>query len=191
MTLKFFNDFPPLVKKFLFRFFFLFSVFEFSIYLSQENFDRLNRPITEFVANGSVKILNEIHEEKIFLSHPKLRYQIVEGEKEMYISQVIFSNNQPVLLIADSCNGFELYALFVGFLLAIPFGTKKLKTLFIFIGVPILILINIIRCIGLIELQLALNSFFDFYHHFLFKIIMYSFIFLSWVLFMNLTKITK
>ena len=183
--LSFFKDFPPLVRTFLLRFFVLFVLFESLIYFAKEKYEALNQPLTKSVALSSVLTLQKIHPTKIFDIKSVLKIDLIDGEPIKKLNQLIICNKIHVLLIADSCNGFELYMLYIGFLLSIPIGNFRTKTLFILLGTPFLYGINVIRCIGLIELQLALNKYFDFYHHYLFKATIYSFIFGLWVLFVK------
>lgn len=188
MILGFFRDFPPLVKSFLLRFLLLFIGFEAFLHTNEENFILLNRPLTKFIAKQSTNLLGVIHPKDVFSHRTKMSTEWVGDSLEKNYNQIVSRNNQPVLLIADPCNGLELYALFIGFILAIPIGTVRLRAIFIVLGTPFLVLVNILRCISLIELQIALNQYFDFYHHFLFKAIMYGTIFGMWALYINFQK---
>lgn len=188
MITGFMRDFPPLVKSFLLRFLILFIVFETFIHISEENFVLLNRPLTKFIADQSTSFLNIIHSNDRFHNLLKLSTDWVDNALITNYNQIVFRNGQSILLIADSCNGLELYALFIGFILAIPIGSTLQRFAFILLGTPFLVLINILRCIGLIELQLALSKHFDFYHHFLFKAIMYGLIFVLWMWYIKLQR---
>lgn len=188
MILNFFSGFPSLVKVFLIRFLIIFILFESFLYTQNDRYLKLNEPLTAFVAKNSVQFLQFFHSNHSFEFAPKLSDEIINGEKEVRLVQLIYSNKNPVLLIADGCNGLELYALFIGFIVAIPIGSFLKKTSFIILGTATLFFINVLRCVGLIELQMGLNKYFDFYHHFLFKLIMYSAIFYGWILYVNSTK---
>lgn len=97
---------------------------------------------------------------------------------------MIFIDSQPVVLVADACNGLELFALYIGFLLCFP-GKWKYKLIFITIGVFFLYAINVIR-----EIVLALNykffqESFDFNHKYTYVFIVYLFVFSIWRFWLN------
>lgn len=189
MILGFFRDFPPLVKSFLLRFLLLFIGFEAFLHTSEENFVLLNRPLTKFIAQQSTNLLEVIHPNDRFTYKLNLSTDWLDDELKLNYHQIVSRNNQPILLIADPCNGLELYALYLGFILAIPLGTFRLRLLFILLGTPFLVFANILRCMALIELQIALNQYFDFYHHFLFKAMMYGTIFCLWAVYIKFQKL--
>lgn len=189
MILGFFRDFPPLVKSFLLRFLLLFIGFEAFLHTSEENFVLLNRPLTKFIAQQSTNLLQVIHPNDRFTYKLNLSTDWLDDELKLNYNQIVSRNNQPILLIADPCNGLELYALYLGFILAIPLGTFRLRLLFILLGTPFLVFANILRCMALIELQIALNQYFDFYHHFLFKAMMYGTIFCMWAVYIKFQKL--
>jgi exosortase/archaeosortase family protein len=189
MILGFFRDFPPLVKSFLLRFLLLFIGFEAFLHTSEENFVLLNRPLTKFIAQQSTNLLEVIHPNDRFTYKLNLSTDWLDDELKLNYNQIVSRNNQPILLIADPCNGLELYALYLGFILAIPLGTFRLRLLFILLGTPFLVFANILRCMALIELQIALNQYFDFYHHFLFKAMMYGTIFCLWAVYIKFQKL--
>ena len=88
------------------------------------------------------------------------------------------------LYIADSCAGVPLMALFSGFILAYPGQTIR-KLIYIPIGLAIIHLINIIRIVGLAIVTLYAPEMLDFNHHYTFTIIVYTCIFLLWILWVN------
>jgi len=101
------------------------------------------------------------------------------GEGDM-----VFIDNQPVVLVADACNGLELFALYIGFLLCFP-GKWKYKVIFIPAGIILIYLINVIR-----EIVLALNykffqNTFDFNHKYTYVFIVYIFVFAIWRFWLN------
>tara|TARA_B100001245_G_C22761611_1_gene368469 strand:+ start:56 stop:613 length:558 start_codon:yes stop_codon:yes gene_type:complete len=102
------------------------------------------------------------------------------GESARYI----YIDGQPVVLVADPCNGLELMALFIGFLLCFP-GPWKYKLIIIPIGTVVVFLINVIR-----EIILALNykyfqETFDFNHKYTYVFFVYLTIFLMWRYWLN------
>lgn len=106
------------------------------------------------------------------------------GETQEDTPRFIYVDGQPVVLVADACNGLELMALFVGFLLCFP-GPWKYKAILIPIGTVMVFLINVIR-----EIVLALNykyfqETFDFNHKYTYVFIVYLMIFLIWRFWLN------
>ena len=97
---------------------------------------------------------------------------------------LIYINEEPVVLVADACNGLELFALYVGFLLCFP-GKPKYKLIFIPIGISLIYVINVAR-----EVVLALNykffqESFDFNHKYTYVFIVYIFVFVIWRFWLN------
>ena len=94
----------------------------------------------------------------------------------------LYINDRKAIGIADSCNGLELYVLYIGFLLCIPEKPSR-KLLFITVGVLGIFVLNAFRCAGIAWLNLHYVSLVDFAHHYFFKMIIYALIFYTWVSF--------
>ena len=127
---------------------------------------RLNRFLTNTVISGTTFGLSILGYE-------------TSGKDDM-----VYIDNQPVVLVADACNGLELFALYVGFLLCFP-GKWKYKLLFIPIGIVLIYIINVIR-----EIILALNykffqETFDFNHKYTYVFVVYLFVFAIWRYWLN------
>lgn len=88
------------------------------------------------------------------------------------------------LYIADSCSGVSLMALFSGFIIAY-LGKWKKKFLFISIGILSIHIINILRIVGLCIVIKYFPDSFEFNHHYTFKLIVYAYIFILWVIWTN------
>lgn len=88
------------------------------------------------------------------------------------------------LFIADSCAGITLFALFAGFIIAYP-GPVKKKLIFIPLGIITIHLINALRIAGLCIITFHAPEYLDFNHHYTFTIIVYTYVFLLWVLWVN------
>jgi exosortase family protein XrtF len=88
------------------------------------------------------------------------------------------------LWIGDKCNGITLFAVFAGFVLAFP-GNPKHKLWFIPLGVIAIHLLNILRIIILAILDLHSRAWTEFNHTYTFTIIIYGFIFLLWMIWIN------
>ena len=127
---------------------------------------RLNNYLTQKVIDGTTVGLSILGYE-------------TKGEGNM-----VYIENQPVVLVADACNGLELFALYIGFLLCFP-GKWKYKAFFIPIGLGLIFLINVIR-----EIVLALNykffqETFDFNHKYTYVLVVYLFVFALWRYWLN------
>lgn len=134
------------------------------------------------VGRQTVALLNWVHHTNEFTSYPYLATKFFEGVLlENNVARINFHNHKS-MNIADGCNGLELFVLYVGFLLCMPASISR-KLFFIAIGIPILHLANVLRCFGLVELQIYLARYFEFAHHYVFKIVVYGIIFLLWIWF--------
>lgn len=108
----------------------------------------------------------------------------VLGFESMSLDHVIYINGQHSVLVANQCNGLELIALFVGFLICFP-GDIKSKILYVFAGSVIIALSNIVR-----EIALSLNynyfqASFDLNHKYTYTLIVYALVFVIWKHWLN------
>jgi exosortase family protein XrtF len=148
---------------------------------------QVDKPLTDAVGNQTVRFLNLVHDTQGFVEKPIVSETIFEGQSTKREMSVIFFNGKRVMGIADGCNGLELIVLYIGFILIMPAKIKR-KILFIIFGVLLIYMLNVLRCAGLATIQIYVKHFFVFAHHYLFKIIIYSAIFILWVFFSrNLT----
>jgi exosortase/archaeosortase family protein len=154
-------DKNKLIKTFLIRALIVFVVWQtlFVAYLQPEG--SLNAWLTSTVVVASVRGL-----------------QMIGFEAEAR-ENVIFINEEQSVLVADPCNGLELFALFIGFLICFPGGWKS-KLVYSVFGCFLISLINVIR-----EIALALNynyfrATFDLNHKYTYTLVVYVFIFLIW-----------
>ena len=131
---------------------------------------------------ASVKVLNNLGSMSGFTAVNDSVQESLYGEIQVFDIAVIYHNDQRILNIANGCNGLELLVLYVGFIVSMPSSFKR-KLLYIVIGVILLDAINILRCVGLIYLREYFHAYFDFAHHYIFKIIVYSSTFILWVIF--------
>ncbi len=178
------DSLPYGVRVFLTKCLVLFVVFQcyFLGFETQTRF--LNEPLTNQVAQSSIQILNLGWPEGIFTCKPKKKHIIRDGVNEFGHGVTIFTNQNAILYIADSCNGLELIALYIGFIVAMPTNLLR-KFKYIIFGTAFIYYINVFRCIGLILLQWNSSKHFDFAHHYLFKMVVYSSILWLWHLFMK------
>lgn len=187
----FFNDFPKEVKVFLLRCLLLFIVFQAYFLLIESNYRIINNPLTNKIASLSANGLNFIHHTNAFRITPFFYSTRIEGELENRHAIRILFENKYILHIADSCNGLELIALYIGFIIAMPFKDVKRKIKYILLGSIVIFAVNVLRCIGLVEVQMVFHRLFKFAHHYLFKMIIYGTIFFIWFLFMKKVKLQE
>ena len=83
--------------------------------------------------------------------------------------------------VGDPCNGLEIIAIFVIFMLAIP-GSVKHKLWFIPVGVIFIHMMNALRVAVLAWIVTKDYSYLDFNHDYTFKVVVYTIIFVLWVI---------
>lgn len=176
------NNIPLPIRLFLGKallFFILWKViYSFFLFDSQ----LLDKVLTKHVGDASAFVLNNSGFMSGFTSVTENFDSTYAGEDLNNQISAIYHNGYKVLHIANVCNGLELIVLYIGFIVCMPSSFKR-KTLYIIIGVLILDLINIFRCVGLIYLSEYFEAYFDFAHHYLFKAIVYLCTFLMWIKF--------
>ena len=86
--------------------------------------------------------------------------------------------------VGNPCNGLELFVLFTGFILCFP-GHWKIKAWFIPAGILIIHLVNVIRAAILALIQKNAPEQLDFNHHYTFTIIVYTVLFVLWMVWTN------
>ena len=94
------------------------------------------------------------------------------------------------VLIGTPCNGLSLFALFAGFIIIFP-GKWKQKLIFIPIGLLAIHILNIIRLVGLALVVVYYPNSLQFNHKYTFTIIVYAFIFLLWMIWVNKFALKK
>jgi len=85
------------------------------------------------------------------------------------------------------CLGRNPLGLFVGFILAFP-GSTKHKFWFIPAGVLFISSLNVLRIIALLLTNQYYPQYMDLNHHFIFKIIVYFFILMMWIIWIKKIK---
>lgn len=95
------------------------------------------------------------------------------------LSSSLFINGDLNIFILDGCNGFELYVLYVGFILCFPFKNKS-TIAYIALGLISIFLLNLLRCTTLSYLKFHEVTYFNIIHHYIFTIVVYSFICALW-----------
>ncbi len=178
------SSFPFGVKAFLARCLIIFIVFQCYFIGFETNSRFLNAPLTNQVASSSVQILNQFYSKGNFSNTPRIKEVLREGALEKNYGNTIYTNQKAILYIADSCNGLELIALYLGFIIAMQ--TKIIRKIkYCIVGGIFIYYMNVLRCIGLIILQINSSKHFEFAHHYLFKLIVYSSILMLWHFYME------
>lgn len=88
------------------------------------------------------------------------------------------------LWIGDNCNGIVLFSLFAGFIIAYQ-GKIKYKLIYIPVGIISIQLLNVLRVVILAILDTHSRAWTEFNHTYTFTIIIYGYIFLLWMLWVN------
>lgn len=101
------------------------------------------------------------------------------GHNSVRADNYVLIDNEPMVLVADGCNGLELFILYAGFIICFP-GKIRYKLIFIPMGIILIYLINVIR-----EIFLALNykffrESFEFNHKYTYVLVVYIFVFILW-----------
>ena len=97
-----------------------------------------------------------------------------EGYKHAF-----YLHGQRTIGLANSCNGLVLFPLFSLFIIATP-GLWKFKILYLLVGCVLIYHVNIMRIIALIFIKSTHPESLNFNHKYTFTIIVYSFIFFLW-----------
>ena len=106
--------------------------------------------------------------------HPMLLPQ-----RDMLITALVNGRRITTISIADACNALELMVLHIGFICSAPLPFRK-QLPYIGVGVLLIVITNILRCLALIYIYVAFPHFFPFAHHYIFTLIIYLIVFLIW-----------
>ncbi|MEN3322130.1 hypothetical protein VP395_00185 [Mariniflexile soesokkakense] len=174
------NQVPLPVRLFLGKALLFFIVWKIIYGVFFFNSNTLDNVLTTHVAESSTFILNNFTSMSGFTSKSEISTEVFGGELNEIKHSGIYHNGYRVLYIADACNGLELIVLYIGFIICMPSKILR-KILYIVIGVLLLDFINILRCVGLIYLREYFHAYFQFAHHYLFKLVVYSATFIIWI----------
>lgn len=135
----------------------------------------IDAPLTNITAVTTASFL------QVFYSNQEISsQQSYTVNSKDHIPATILLNGQKKLGIADACNALELFVLYVGFIVCFP-TTSSRMCYFILGGIVGIFILNILRCSGMFWFNLYKSQWFDFAHHYAFKIIVYTSIFGAWV----------
>ena len=95
---------------------------------------------------------------------------------------IIIISGTKVIGIANPCNALEIYVLYIGFLACFPASNRR-RLLFTLLGIPLIFILNIFRCVAIAWLNISHSGWTDFSHHYIFTTTVYLSVFYLWVLF--------
>ncbi|MBX2931651.1 MAG: archaeosortase/exosortase family protein [Chitinophagaceae bacterium] len=177
------DQIPKSVQRFAIKALILFIVWQVMyIFILMPN-RLIDKPLSLFTGKSTVAVLKFVgfaNETYIAKEVPFRLYR--DNQLNIYDKTTIFGNGKRLVGISDSCNGLSLFILYIGFLICFP-SKIKLKVLFFFLGIITIFVVNIIRTSMLCIIHEKYPNFLDFAHHYLFNIVVYSTIFLLWVIF--------
>lgn len=177
---SFLKDIPKPIRLFLGKALLLFIVWKIIYTFFLLDSKLLDYPLTTHVADASVLVLNNIG-----FSGFTAERDVVEEDGVLVESDsgvLIVRNNEVSLFIADVCNALELFVLYIGFIICMPSSFWR-KVKYIVLGVIIIDIVNILRCCGLIYINETSTEYFEFAHHYVFKIVVYGTTFLMWIVY--------
>jgi len=98
--------------------------------------------------------------------------------------QVIGIDGSNGVWVGSNCNAITLFSLFAVFVIAYP-GNQKDKLWFVPLGILAIHLLNIIRVAALAIIADSYPLYLNFNHTYTFTFLVYSFIFLLWIVWVN------
>lgn len=101
------------------------------------------------------------------------------AHRDVLITALVNGKRINTIGIADACNALELMVLHIGFIFSAPVPFRK-QLPYIGVGLLLIIATNILRCLALIYIYISFPNFFPFAHHYIFTLIIYLIIFLTW-----------
>ena len=180
----FYNQLPIQIAQFLRSALLIFIIWK-SIYLIVLLPHRIiDAPLTNMVGTQSVWLLNKIYSTNSYTSKDTIATISFEGATQSNPVANIYKSGNLLMKIADGCNGLELFVLYIGFIIAMPANLIR-KLSYAVLGIIIIHCVNLLRCAGLSILIEHLQPYFDIAHHYIFKMVIYSIIFLLWIQFSN------
>ena len=167
-----YNSIPSIVRKVVFRGAILWLGFVVCYYYILLPHGRFIKAITHITTVLTTNLLNKYYTVGFYsLVAPPYGESIKLGTRN-------------ILIIMDSCNAFKLFVLYAGFLICAP-GIITRKLVYLFIGLPLIFVLNITRCYGVAILVLKKPEWIYIAHHYIFTIVVYSAIFFLWLSFLK------
>ncbi|MCE3227915.1 MAG: hypothetical protein K0S32_2466 [Bacteroidetes bacterium] len=98
--------------------------------------------------------------------------------------QVIGIDGGTGVWIGPNCNAITLFSLFAVFVITYP-GHQKAKLWYVPLGIVAIHFLNILRVVALVIINHSAYEYLDFNHTYTFTFIVYTFIFLLWIIWVN------
>jgi exosortase family protein XrtF len=121
------------------------------------------------------RILTRVFVESVEAILRLLNYDVRSTKNVVYIAG---SNGVQII---NACLGWSIMALFIGFVFAYPSQSKP-KLWFIPLGLCTILFFNVLRLTGMAVISYVSPGSMDFYHHYIFKIILYLVVFILWII---------
>ncbi len=138
-----------------------------------------DKPLTQIVANGTAWMINFLDSKSAILATCSQEI-VVRGETFINVMR----GNYSLIAIADACNGLELMVMYVGLIVLLPYSNAR-KWWFAVVGSLLLVVTNVLRCVGLQWVYVHYRAYFETSHHYLFTLAMYVVIFFGWTLYVK------
>jgi len=174
-----YKSIPEPVKSFLKRTLLVFIMWKLVYHIFLYNDRVIDEPLTHLTSYSTSKVLSRIYPVNQFSVYTDCK-PFSAKDSTVSCIDIIKMDYRKAVGISDYCNGLELYILYIGFLFCIPASTGR-AFLFGIIGISIIYVSNIIRCVAIAMMNIHQNRLTDIAHHYIFKMIMYSMIFLLWL----------
>ncbi len=133
--------------------------------------------LTDLVTAGTVFLTNALDVIQVHVSWAKPLFKGTANS--------IMYEGRSIFLIDDTCNGLEIMLIYVGILLILPIKSIARVSIFIFSGLAVLIVANMIRCTALLWIYSFHKPYFDINHHYIFTFLMYGIIVAGWLLYLK------
>ena len=182
-----FFSIPRLIRIFLIRVIICFTIWKFVYHLFLLPIRFPDKPLTIITTNISASIYKKFYPNNSISVVQMKDYKFYE---EGIDHARIFKDGILIIGATDGCNELELFVLFIGFLICIPFVKFARVIKYAIIGLSIIFVLNISRVVALGFLHLYYNQYFDIAHHYVFKLIIYSIVFLIWMKFVKKSNLS-
>jgi exosortase/archaeosortase family protein len=165
---------PVLVRSFLTRAIVVFIIWKLLYHVLLFPIRIPDKDLTGLTATSTTLLYRNLLNEPLVVSREETKGNIAKS--------VLYVNNTKAISIADSCNGLELYVLYIAFLICLPTSLKR-QLAFAVVGVLVIFILNAFRCFGLAWLFLNNYTWANFAHHYIFKMIIYGLMFYTWIVY--------
>lgn len=179
------NFFPLTVRLILGKALLFFIVWKFVFLFFLRETKIVDYPLTENVGEYSTMLLNTFVSSPEFTVKREFRKDNnMQGKVFQHEVSQVYYNKKKVAYVDDGCNGLELMVGFIGFIFCLPSPLKR-KIKYLILGLLTIYCLNILRCSGLIYINLYYQPYFDLAHRYWLKGAMYSIVFIMWMLYLR------